>query len=147
MGKLKASTERDRKAREYVAAEALGRRERAAGLRANRAHFDRATRRVVLDLISGYSFGIPLARLPEVSRATDADLAEVEVLGGGSVLHWESLDADYSVQALILSAVGTRSIARQLGRMGGRATSPAKADAARQNGAKGGRPRLASRKK
>lgn len=147
MGKLKDRAERSRKSQEYAAARALGERERAAGLRASGVYFDSAGRRVILDLISGYSFGIPLARLPEVSRATDAELAEVEVLGAGSVLHWESLDADYSVPALILSAVGTRSIARQLGRIGGKSTSRAKAEAARQNGAKGGRPRLAARKR
>ena len=146
MGRLKRSTEHGDRAREYAAAERLGRRERAAGLRAKRAQFDPMGRRVILELISGYSFGIPLARLPEVSRATNAELAKIEVLGGGSVLHWESLDADYSVQALILAAIGTRSIARQLGRIGGRSTSTAKAEAARLNGAKGGRPRLSGKR-
>lgn len=147
MGKVKLSMERAHKTREYAAAIALGKRERAAGLRAQRAHFDAASRRVILDLISGFSFGIPLARLPEVSRATDAELGEVEVVGAGSILHWENLDADYSVPALILSAVGTKDIARHFGRAGGKVTSDAKAEAARANGAKGGRPRLAARKR
>jgi hypothetical protein len=147
MGKVKAPTIGAKKAREYAAARAQGRRVRAAGLRADRARFDPVDRRVILDLISGFSFGIPLARLREVSRATDAELSEVELDGAGSILHWENLDADYSVPALILSAVGTRDIARHFGRAGGKSTSDAKAEAARLNGAKGGRPRLASRKK
>ncbi len=146
MGKLKMSSERARKTREYAAAVALGKRERAAGLRAHRAHFDAAERRIVLDLISGFSFGIPLGRLPEVSRATDSELEEVEVVGAGSILHWENLDADYSVPALILSAVGTQDIARHFGRVGGKVTSDAKSEAARVNGARGGRPRLPVRK-
>ena len=147
MGKLGTATDRSRKAREYARAEALGRRERAAGLHATGVHFDAAQRRVVLELTSGYTFGIPIARLPEIRNASDAELAEAEVLGAGTLLHWESLDADYSVPGLILSAVGTKSIARQLGRAGGKSTSDAKADAARRKGAKGGRPRLLARKK
>jgi hypothetical protein len=69
------------------------------------------------------------------------------VLGGGTILHWEALDADYSVPALILSTVGATDIARHFGRAGGRVTSDAKAEAARVNGAKGGRPRRSARKK
>jgi Protein of unknown function (DUF2442) len=145
MGRLR--DQGSRKSREYAMARAAAERERAAGLHATGVHFDAAKRRVVLELTSGYIFGIPVARLPEIRDASDAELAEAEVLGAGTLLHWESLDADYSVPALILSVVGTRNIARQLGRAGGKSTSEAKADAARRNGAKGGRPRLAARRK
>jgi hypothetical protein len=147
MGKLKGRTARSDRAREYSVAESRGRRERAAGLHAVAVRLDEAQRRVVLDLTSGYTFGIPLARLPEVRDASLAELRTVELSGAGTILHWESLDADYSVPALIMSAVGTKAIARQLGRIGGKATSPAKAEAARLNGAKGGRPRLSAKRK
>jgi hypothetical protein len=147
MGTMKSRVDRSAKDREYAVAEARGRRERAAGLHATAARFDATNRRVVLDLTSGYSFGIPVARLREIRDATDAELREAEVVGGGTILHWESLDADYSVPALILSAVGTKDIARHFGRAGGKVTSDAKAEAARLNGAKGGRPRLTARKK
>lgn len=147
MGKLKETVGRSRKSREYAAARALGERDRAAGLHATGVHFDAAQKRVILELTSGYIFGIPIARLPEIRDASDAELGEAEVLGAGTLLHWETLDADYSVPALILSAVGTKSIARQLGRAGGKSTSDAKADAARRNGAKGGRPRLRAGKR
>lgn len=142
MGKLRDQAERSGKSREYAVARARGDRERVAGLHATGVHFDAIHRRVVLELASGYIFGIPIARLPEIRNASDAELAEAEVIGAGTQLHWESLDADYSVPALILAVVGRKNIARQLGRAGGKSTSDAKADAARRNGAKGGRPRL-----
>jgi hypothetical protein len=146
MGKVRAPSSRSRKHKEYATARAVARRERAAGLRAKGAYVDADRRRVVLDLISGYSVGVPLSQFPELRGASDTLLREAQVIGGGTILHWDSLDADYSVPALILRAVGTKDIARELGRIGGQVTSSAKAEAARQNGAMGGRPRLAAGK-
>ena len=100
------------KVREYARARALGHHERAAGLHATSVNFDAAQRRVILELTSGYMIGIPITQFPEIQHASDAELAKGEVLGGGAQLHWESLDADYSVPALIHSAVGAKSIAR-----------------------------------
>jgi hypothetical protein len=146
MGKVKARSSGSRKATEYASARRVARRERAAGLRARSAFFDADRRRVVLDLVNGYSVGIPLTQFAEIRKASDSALRDAEVVGAGTILHWESLDADYSVPALILRAIGTNDIARELGRIGGQATSRAKANAARQNGAMGGRPRLETRR-
>ena len=60
------------------------------------------------------------------------------MLGTGTGLHWEALDADLSVPGLLAGLFGTRAF---MARQAGRATSPAKAAAARANGARGGRPR------
>ncbi|PZR07781.1 MAG: DUF2442 domain-containing protein, partial [Azospirillum brasilense] len=49
-----------------------------------------------------------------------------------------ALDADLSVPGLLAGLFGTRAF---MARQAGRATSPAKAAAARANGARGGRPR------
>jgi len=138
MGTLKASASKDR---EYAAAERRGAKIRAAGLLASSATYDRAVGRVVLELINGYSVGIPLARLPEIASASARELAAVDVVGAGSILHWEALDADYSIPALITAGVGTAGAAREFARRGGRARTEAKAAASRANGAKGGRPR------
>ena len=57
-------------------------------------------------------------------------------------LHWPRLDADVYVPGLMAGALGSRAwMARELGAQGGRTSTPAKAAAARANGAKGGRPR------
>jgi hypothetical protein len=108
---------------------------------ATTARYDAATKRIVLDLPTGFSLGIPIGRLPAVAKASPAELARVEVIGAGNVLHWEELDADYSVPALMVEALGRRLAMKEIARTGGRARTTAKADAARANGKKGGRPR------
>jgi hypothetical protein len=59
-------------------------------------------------------------------------------------LHWPALDVDLFVPGLVVGIFGTRAwMTRELARVAGQTTSPAKAAAARSNGAKGGRPRNA----
>lgn len=106
--------------------------------RAASARFDAATRRVIVELTNGCTFAFPVALVQGLSDADDLELADVELLGNGFGLHWETLDVDYSVQGLLAGIFGTAS---WMARRAGRTTSPAKAEAARANGAKGGRPR------
>lgn len=56
--------------------------------------------------------------------ATDAELAEIEVIGRGYGLHWQTLDADYTVPGRINGVFGT---AKWMAARAGRATSEAKA--------------------
>ena len=76
------------------------------------AHYDAVRRRVVVELTNGYAFEIPIEKLPEIAAAPAGALASVEILGAGNVLHWDSLDADYSIPALVLRAVGEVRSAR-----------------------------------
>ena len=109
--------------------------------RAAAAHYDRATGQVMVELTNGCTFSFP-ARLGQgLEDATDVQLAQVEILGAGYGLHWEELDVDLSIPGLFGGLFGTKA---HMARHAGRATSPAKAAAARTNGAKGGRPRLAA---
>ncbi|HEV2362796.1 MAG TPA: DUF2442 domain-containing protein [Caulobacteraceae bacterium] len=128
-------------AREILAARARGMRAAETEPRAKSARYDRASGRVLVDLSNGCAFAFPARRLQGLERASDADLARVEVLGAGAGLHWESLDADFSLAGLLMGAFGTRAWMREQARRGGAARSPAKAAAARVNGRKGGRPK------
>jgi hypothetical protein len=56
-------------------------------------------------------------------------------------VHWDSLDADFDITGLVAGIFGTKSWMTELGRKGGRSTSSVKAEAARNNGKKGGRPK------
>ncbi len=116
----------------------LARREpRAASVR-----YDRRTRRVVVELSNGCSFVFPPRALQGMARASEAALADVEILGQGHALHWPRLDADFTVPGLLMGVFGTRAwMASEFARRAGQATSSAKAAAARANGRKGGRPR------
>ncbi|HEU4721378.1 MAG TPA: DUF2442 domain-containing protein [Gemmatimonadaceae bacterium] len=118
--------------------------ERKHGRRAVSASYDRDTGRVMVELTSGFVFGFPARSVAQLAKASPAVLATVEVSPGGSGLHWEALDVDLSVPGLLLSFVGRSEKVRELARVAGRVTSPAKAAAARANGVKGGRPRKAA---
>ena len=110
--------------------------------RAASARYDPETRRVVVELVNGCTYVFPAALAQELHGAGDEALAGVIVDGAGFNLHWPALDADLYVPALVAGVFGTRDwMAREWARMAGSATSPAKAAAARANGAKGGRPR------
>ena len=122
------------------AARAREARERKQGLRAIGAKYDRAARRVVLELTSGYLFAFPVRAIRALSGATAAQLAAVEIDPSGGVLRWDSLDVDVSVPGLLFSAVGVEERLRHLASLAGRVRTDAKARAARANGLKGGRP-------
>ncbi len=125
------------------AARARARFTRAQEPRARRAYYDGERKLVVVELTNGAVFAFP-PRLAQRLRGASADmLAEIEVSPSGEALHWEHLNADLRVPALLQGMFGTRTWMRQLGQAGGRVRSEAKARAARANGAKGGRPRSA----
>ena len=124
------------------AAEARGRELLATEPRAEAAHYDRATGRVVVDLANGCTYAFPVRLVQDLQGASEAGLSQIEVDGVGFNLHWPKLDVDLYVPALVAGVFGTQAwMARALARIAGRATSPAKAAAARANGARGGRPR------
>ncbi len=124
------------------AAEARGRQMLETEPRALSAHYDLATGRVVLNLTNGCTYAFPTQLVQDLQGASHADLADVVVDGVGFNLHWPTLDVDLYVPALVSGIFGTRAwMTRELARVAGRTSSPAKAAAARSNGAKGGRPR------
>jgi len=121
---------------------ARGRRRAVSEPQAERAHYERRTGRVVVDLTNGCSFVFPARSLQGLAQATDAELAEIEILGAGHGLHWPALDADFTAPGLLMGVFGTRAwMMSELARRAGQTKSKAKAAAARANGRKGGRPR------
>jgi hypothetical protein len=106
--------------------------------RATSARYDQTNGRIIVELTNGCTFAFPPRMAQGMENATDEALATVEILGAGYGLHWEALDVDLSVPGLLAGLFGTKAY---MARRAGQATSPAKAAAARANGAKGGRPR------
>ena len=125
---------------EIARAVALGGQAARNEARASSARYDAANRRIVVELTNGATFAFPPDLAEGLVGASDAALGEVEVLGEGHGLHWESLDVDFTVPGLLAGIFGTRS---WMARQAGRARSDAKAAAARANGRKGGRPKKA----
>ena len=109
--------------------------------RAKAVRYSPARRQVVVELTNGCSFIFPADKAQGLAGASNKDLADVQIRGKGFGLHWEKLDADLSIPSLVVGIFGSKAWMRELARRGGASTSPAKATAARANGAKGGRPR------
>jgi len=108
--------------------------------RAVRAEYESNGDRVVVFLSDGVIVSIPRTYLQGLQEATQTQLSNIEVVGAGTGLHWPQLDADHYVPGLLNQVFGTRRWMSELGRRGGSSRSSAKARAARENGAKGGRP-------
>ncbi|MGH8146216.1 MAG: DUF2442 domain-containing protein [Rhodanobacteraceae bacterium] len=62
-----------------------------------------------VELADGRTLGVPLAWFPRLLSATHAQRAECRISTRG--LHWESLDEDISIAAL-LKGLGDRSLRR-----------------------------------
>ncbi len=105
--------------------------------RATEVRYNRKLKRMVVELTNGCTFTFPPDLAQGLETATDGQLAQVEIIGVGYGLHWEALDVDLSVPGLLAGLFGTKA---HMARQAGKTTSPAKAAAARANGAKGGRP-------
>jgi Protein of unknown function (DUF3532). len=125
---------------EFDRAEKAGSEARLREPRAQAARYDRNSNRLVIELTNGATFMVPVDQIQGLASAGVEQIQEVEVVPQGAGLHWETLEVDLSVPALLMGTFGTRSWMQELGKQGGSKTSPAKAAAARANGKKGGRP-------
>jgi len=126
---------------QFEAAEARGRAALRTEPLASSARYDSGTGRVVVRLTNDCAFEFPAQLVQDLRGADDDALAVIEIDGAGFNLHWPALDVDLYVPALVSGVFGTRAwMASELARRAGQARSPAKAAAARANGAKGGRP-------
>ena len=94
-------------------------------------------------LANGAILSLPVGVIPELRAATRAQLSDIEILPGGDGLHWEALDFTVSLPGLVASLFSPSTWMSELGRLGGTRSTLAKASAARRNGLRGGRPRVA----
>ncbi len=126
----------------YAKASGAGQRTARTEPRATKATYLSKDEALLIELNNGATFTVPVKLIPGLKRAAPRDIRTVEVLGRGGGLHWENLDLDLSVPALVSSVFEGPTWMAELGRMGGRRSSAAKTAAARKNGQRGGRPRL-----
>ncbi len=96
---------------------------------------------LILKLTDGRRQVIPREELQGLQSAPKDQIAKVEIVGGGTGLHWPSLDVDLYVPGLLRGIYGNKKWMAEIGRSGGSVKSTAKKRAARVNGLKGGRPR------
>jgi hypothetical protein len=109
--------------------------------KAIKAWYAADTDRIFIELNTEIIMGFPSQRLQGLEDATPRQLAEVEITPSGYGLHWESLDVDLGVPELVAGLFGSKAWMSELGRQGGKSKSAAKAQASKENGKSGGRPR------
>lgn len=115
---------------------------RLQGPRAVAARYDAGRGRVVIALSTGVELGLAPRDVEGLASASADDLRAVEIDNLGLGIHFPRLDADLYIPALLEGVLGSRRwMAARLGTAGGKARSPAKVTAARENGRRGGRPR------
>ena len=78
---------------------------------ANHVEFDADT--MWVDLTDGRKLGVPLAYFPRLLGATPSQRNKLTISGGGTGLHWDELNEDISVPALLMG-IGDRT--RRIGR-------------------------------
>lgn len=119
---------------------------RAAELKASTPHaiaarYDRKSDRVILSLNTNLEIMFSPKNAQGLELAKPSELTPIEISPSGFGIHFPKLDADLYVPALLEGFLGSRKwMAARLGAQGGKATTNAKASAARANGALGGRP-------
>jgi hypothetical protein len=123
------------------AARERGREELASGPVAVDAAYDPVRDRVVVELDSGFSIGIPRLTFQGLRDASTEQLQRVEILGPGTAIAWDEPDVGFTIAGLVQGLFGSERWMAELGRVGGSKRSELKASASRLNGKKGGRPR------
>lgn len=99
---------------------------------------------VRIDLDTGAALLVPRKRLYTLEDAAPRDLTDVSVEPTGSGIWWNALDTGFTIESLLVRALGKTSwLPTHAARVLGATKSPRKAAASRKNGKKGGRPRKA----
>jgi hypothetical protein len=129
----------------FVRASRAGKRAAKTEARASTVVYRPKEHALRIKFTNGAAITLPVELIPDLRRATPQDIRAVEILGRGGGLHFESLDLDLSVPGFISCMFAGPEWLAELGRVGGRKSSAAKAAAARRNGRKGGRPRIRPR--
>ena len=89
---------------------------------------------LILNLSNGRRFVIPREDIQELESARKEQISRIEILGGGTGLHWPALDVDLYVPSALQGVYGNKRWIAKIGRKGGLATSPDKKKASRANG-------------
>ncbi|HUY10893.1 MAG TPA: DUF2442 domain-containing protein [Candidatus Dormibacteraeota bacterium] len=107
-----------------------------------RATLDEGAKIVHLRFRNGIELAIPIKAIHEIANVPIARLRDVTASPMGDGLLFDCADVAIYVPGLLRDLFAD-AFAGALGKIGGRSRSSAKAAAARKNGLKGGRPRLA----
>jgi hypothetical protein len=113
-----------------------------AGPRVVAAHYDDGADEVTIRFESGVRMAFPRNLFEGLGAASTDQLQAIVIAGPGTGLYWPQLDVNHYVRGLMDGIFGTRQWMQGLGRRSKATKTLAKRVAARENGKKGGRPKL-----
>jgi hypothetical protein len=114
---------------------------------ATAVRFNSGRDRFEVELSTGGAFAVPRSALKALPASASREaLRGVRLMPAGFSLWWDALDTGYHIEDLEAIALGAAAAARMLGRRGGVAMTTEKAEAARENGKRGGRPKVPAKK-
>lgn len=91
---------------QYERAKKTGEEANKSEPRAESARYDSGTKRIIVRLRTGEDFSFSPEWIPGLRGASPSDLANIKVSPSGAGLHWEPLDEDLSVPALVKGVFG-----------------------------------------
>ncbi|PIM51416.1 hypothetical protein CS062_19815 [Roseateles chitinivorans] len=102
-------------------------------------------RSLLIGFVDQSAIALPVAKFPELEALDPAELDRLTIGFGGQALCLEERDLHLSIQGMIAVSDALMGLAASMvAASNGRRVSAAKAQAARMNGRKGGRPRKPS---
>mgnify|MGYP001197153611 CR=1 FL=1 len=127
---------------QFEAANRRGAAKKSAFPAAIDVRYDKRISRIVISLASGLQIAFAPRDAQGLENARPVDLVDAEISSSGLGVHFPKLDVDLYIPALLEGFLGSkRWMAAQIGKVGGQASTQAKALASRENGKRGGRPR------
>ena len=121
-----------------------GRLRGGAGVHATGVQYLPVLKTLLISFVDHSAVGLPIKNYPELAALNEAELNALELGFAGSALCLETRDLHVSIAGLVSASQPLMAMAASLmASRNGSKSSSAKAESARVNGQKGGRPRLA----
>lgn len=118
-----------------------GRSARTDRLHAQSIRYDLAKDGIEIVLESGVTLFWPRTAIEEFAKVDPAQMRDICLSPRGAAIELEAADVDIDIGGLVADLVPAKEMAAALARHGRQTTSTDQSEAARRNGAKGGRPK------
>ena len=146
MTTIKASTRFDEPVTPEVLNQAIerGRKRASVGVRATAVQYLPQLGSLLFSFLDHSAVALPVSNYPELAALDESDLQALTLGFGGSALCLKARDLHVSIAGLVSASQPLMDMATSLVAVrNGRKSSVTKSAAARENGRKGGRPKLA----
>ena len=146
MTTIKASARFDEPVTQDVLVQAIerGRKRASVGVRATAVQYVPQLGSLLFSFLDHSAVALPVSNYPELADLNESDLQALSLGFGGSAVCLKARDLHMSIASLVSASQPLMDMAASLVAVrNGRKSSITKSAAARENGRKGGRPKLA----